>query len=52
MYGNILTQEGMHSNLEGGEYNFIGLTIGVVNKGRRVTLNYFITLIKINKEHT
>ena len=28
-----------------------GKTIGVINKGRRVTLKYFSKLIKINKEH-
>ena len=30
---------------------FIGWTIGVVNKGRHVTLKYFSILKKINKEH-
>ena len=30
---------------------FVGITIGVVNKGRHVTLKYFSILIKINKEH-
>ena len=29
----------------------IGKTIGVVNKGRHVTLKYFNTLIKIHKEN-
>ena len=29
----------------------IDYTIGVVNKGRNVTLKYFIVLIRINKEH-